>query len=93
MSPAAPATCGAAMLVPLYSAQRPALSGTEERTLIPGAVTSGLRRSESAVGPAELNVAIVPPSSAAATVIAPCAVPGETTVPRPNSSKSLPPPS
>src|SRR4029077_346072 len=50
-SAAAPATCGAAMLVPLKIAQRSC--GCAERMLTPGDETSGLKPSETGVGPAE----------------------------------------
>ncbi len=68
------------MLVPDIASQPP---GTEERIPTPGAATSGLRRSEIVVGPAEENPATVEGvvSVTAATVIAPSALPGEVTDP------------
>src|SRR5690242_21040183 len=47
----APATCGAAMLVPLSVAYPP--SGTDEATSSPGAVTSGLKFKEYGAGPSD----------------------------------------
>ena len=69
-SAAAPATCGAAMLVPESSAQPP--PETDESTSTPGAATSGLSRSEIVVGPTDENSACVlrvglPPISTAPT--------------------------
>ena len=57
-SAAAPATWGAAMLVPLKLAQSPSRRGTEESTSTPGAVTSGFIRRESGVGPLDEKEAI-----------------------------------
>ena len=51
---AAPATWGAAMLVPRTVDQPP---GTEDSTSTPGAATSGLSRSEIVVGPTDENSA------------------------------------
>jgi len=74
------------MLVPLKSAQKPSRRGTEERTLTPGAVTSGFRRSERGVGPPEEKSAIVgPSSSSAATEIARAELAGEVIEPGPKS--------
>src|SRR5712691_4024644 len=89
-SAAAPATCGAAMLVPFLDSHEPSRAGTDESTFTPGAVTSGFRASETGVGPAEEKYAIWPDLVAAATVIAPGAEPGEVTLPNPSESKSLP---
>ena len=84
-SAAAPEICGVAIEVPDIDSQPP---GTDERMETPGALMSGLRRSETAVGPALENPAMVDWPAAfglvtAATVIAPTAVPGEATEPRP----------
>ena len=75
------------MLVPENVAHPP---GTDERMPTPGAETSGLRRSESVEGPADEKLSIW--SSAplarvvtAPTVIAFAVVPGDQTLPRPNS--------
>jgi hypothetical protein len=87
---AAPATCGAAMLVPEKVSHVPSRAGTEERMPTPGAVTSGLRRSETGVGPDDEKLAIRPATDEAATAIARSAVAGELTVPRPNAWNSLP---
>ena len=92
-SAAAPATCGAAMLVPLKMAQRSC--GCAERMFTPGEATSGLSRSETGVGPAEEKSPITSGGPlrevvTAAAVIAAGAFPGDATVPRPNSSKSFP---
>ena len=77
------------MLVP---DERPQPPGCDERIEVPGATTSGFRRKDSGVGPAEEKSAIagVVPDVVAPTVIASAALPGEPTDPRPNSSKSLP---
>ena len=48
---AAPATWGAAMLVPLSVCHWPRRLGAADRISTPGAATSGLRRSDSGVGP------------------------------------------
>src|SRR4051794_16434446 len=88
---ATPATCGDAMLVPL-SAPNPAF-GREESTSLPGAVTSGFSRSDTGDGPADENQLISGResfTSAAATLIAFDALPGERIEPRPKSEKSLP---
>src|SRR3954463_13862597 len=50
-SAAAPETSGVAMLVPSHASQL--LGGTDETTSTPGAVTSGLGRSEIGEGPAD----------------------------------------
>ena len=69
--------------------------GSDERIATPGALTSGLSRSESGVGPEPLKSAsslspLASGSVTAATVIARAEVPGEESEPSPNSSKSLP---
>jgi hypothetical protein len=74
------------MLVPSQTSQCP--SGVEERTPSPGAVTSGLSRSEIGVGPADENGAMSSagwpsPSLEAATAIAAGALAGEPIEPRP----------
>ena len=90
----APAMCGDAMLVPLSTSHW--LFGKEERTLTPGAVTSGLNWSEIVVGalsekPAITSAAVPPPPSVdAATVIAPGAFAGEPIPPLPASPNELP---
>ena len=81
------------MLVPLRIAQPS--RGSAERMLTPGDATSGLRRSDTGVGPAEEKSPItsgVPLREVvtAEAVIAAGAFPGDATVPRPNSSKSFP---
>src|SRR6266511_4576958 len=81
-SAAPPATCGAAMLVPSQESQPP---GTEERMFTPGALTSGLNRSEIGVGPDEENDAITRRFVVAAVVMAFGALPGEVIETRPNS--------
>src|SRR5207244_5191913 len=90
----APATWGADMLVPLTSPKvRP---GNDDRTSVPGAVTSGLKRSEYGVGPAEeksagASVSTLPcPPVEAPAEIALAAFAGDVIVPIPNSAKSLP---
>src|SRR5437588_150530 len=77
------------MLVPLNSTNPP--PGAAEATSSPGAVTSGLKRSEYGVGPREEKPAGVstsalpwPPLDAAAE-IACVALPGELIEPRPRS--------
>src|SRR6478609_1009360 len=62
-SATAPATCGAAMLVPSNTANgEPAYSGSvDERIIPPGAATSGLSRWPNAVGPAEEKLVTTPP--------------------------------
>ena len=90
---AAPAICGVAIDVPDIASQWP--PGTEDRIETPGALMSGLSRSDSGVGPAELKSArVLPPDASglvtAATVIARSEVPGEISDPPPNSSKSFP---
>ena len=94
-SAAAPATIGVAMLVPLSWPQSPSRCGSDEITLRPGALTSGLSCSETGVGPLDEKSAMPSagkprPFDTAATEIAPGALPGEPIEPRPNSSKSLP---
>ena len=92
-SATAPATCGAAMLVPESVAYES--PGAAEKIDTPGALTSGLSRKESGVGPLDEND---PTTSAAPlrvvetapTVIASGAEPGEPIEPRPKSPKSLP---
>src|SRR5581483_6268984 len=86
-SAAAPATCGAAMLVPLNDAQVPSCGGTEEVMSTPGAATSGFIPSEIGVGPPLENDAIVSCFVTAAAVIAFGALPGDETLPAPKSSK------
>ena len=81
---------GDVMLVPLHADHEPSRAGTEERTLTPGAVTSGFICSEMGVGPPDEKLAITFDLEAAAEVIARGAVPGEPTDPRPNPSKSFP---
>ena len=68
------------MLVPDESPQPP---GCDERIEMPGATTSGFRRREIGVGPAEEKSAIagVVPDVVAPTVIASGALPGEPTEP------------
>ncbi len=69
------------MLVPLNSAQRPSLGGTEDRIATPGALTSGFIPSETGVGPADENGAIRSFPVTAAAVMAPDAFPGELMLP------------
>src|SRR5690349_3351940 len=78
------------MLVPLHSAHSPSREGTDDRTLTPGAVTSGFICSEMGVGPPEEKLAITFDLLEAAVVMARGAVPGDPTEPRPKPSKSLP---
>ena len=80
-SAAAPATWGAAMLVPLSSPKVPCFAGTDERIDTPGALTSGFSCSDMGVGPADEKLAITLRESAAATVIALGAEPGDDTDP------------
>src|SRR3954454_24114619 len=91
-SAAAPAIWGVAIDVPDIASHLP--PGTDERIDTPGALTSGFRRSESGVGPDELNPARSLPDASglvtAATVIALSDVPGEMSEPAPTSSKSFP---
>ncbi len=70
------------MLVPEEIPHPP---GCEERIDVPGATTSGFRRSESGVGPADEKLAIagVEPDVVAPTVIASLELPGEPSEPRP----------
>ena len=88
-SATAPETWGAAMLVP---DDRPQPPGCEERIDVPGATTSGFRRSEIGVGPADEKLAMDGEAVdvVAPTVIAATALPGDPTEPRPKSSKSFP---
>src|SRR3954454_3574839 len=62
-SATAPATCGAAMLVPSNTANgEPAFSGrVEERISGPGAATSGLSKCPNGVGPADEKLVTTPP--------------------------------
>jgi hypothetical protein len=69
------------MLVPLNRPNVPWLAGSDDRTDTPGAETSGFIASETGVGPAEENPAIVLLESTAATVIASGALPGDDTDP------------
>src|SRR5262249_8916488 len=81
-SAAAPATCGAAMLVPLRSPHGPpSFDGSDEITSTPGAATSGFISSESGVGPADEKSAIELRDVTAATVIASGALAGDDTLP------------
>src|SRR2546422_5622628 len=84
-SAAEPATWGEAMLVPLNWAHVPSCAGTDERMLTPGAVTSGLSRSDTGFGPADEKLAILFCLLAAAAVITPGALPGELIDPKPHS--------
>ena len=54
-SAAAPATCGAAMLVPLNDAHGPSRAGTDERMPTPGALDVGLQLERDGVGPPHEN--------------------------------------
>src|SRR5919109_2055562 len=74
---AAPATCGAAMLVPDRPCHVPSRAGTEERIPTPGAVTSGFNCSEIGVGPADEKPESRASTSDAAAVIADRAEPGD----------------
>ena len=61
-SAAAPATCGAAMLVPSNTANGPPKAGiVDERIAPPGAPRSGLRTCPKAVGPPEEKLVTTPP--------------------------------
>ena len=88
-SATAPATCGAAMLVPdsvVYWAP-----GAAERTFTPGALTSGFSCSESGVGPLDENHATTPAGPSRVDVTAPTVIasrvePGDESEPRPNSA-------
>src|SRR5215471_7738415 len=80
------------MLVPESVPQPP---GTDDSTSVPGAETSGFRRSESGVGPADEKYATTFGGASltvvtAPTVIALALVPGDDTEPAPNSSRSFP---
>src|SRR5579859_787070 len=89
-SAAPPATCGAAMLVPLNCDQVPRRGGTDERIETPGALTSGFIASVTGVGPPEENGAMTSFFATAAGVMAPAAVPGDEIEPKPKSWNSLP---
>src|SRR5436190_7574750 len=78
------------MLVPLKEAHVPLLGGTDEVMSTPGAATSGFICSETGAGPPLENDAIASCFVTAAAVIAPEALPGESRLPRPNSSNSFP---
>src|SRR5215208_8357100 len=78
------------MLVPWSCVHVPWRDGTDEKIPTPGAVTSGLSRSETVVGPPDEKGAITPAFVAAATVIALGVFAGEPTEPKPEPSKSLP---
>src|SRR5688572_18415776 len=79
------------MLVPLKSVHNVGPSpGTEERMAKPGATTSGFRRSDSGVGPADENAATSRASSDAPTAIARSDDAGERTEPLPARRKSFP---
>ena len=79
------------MLVPLHVSQSPSPSGTDERTPLPGAVTSGFKRNVNCVGPADENPAMrsgvgaACPPDAAATAITFVAFAGELIDPFPKS--------
>ena len=89
-SAAAPATCGAAMLVPLNDVQVPSRGGTEDVMSTPGALTSGFSSSEIGVGPPLEKSATTSLLLTAAAAIAFVALAGEMMLPFPSSSKSLP---
>ena len=78
------------MLVPLNDDHSPTRGGTDDRIETPGALTSGFMASETGVGPAEENGAMMSLFVTAAAVIAPEALPGDETDPPPKSSNSLP---
>ena len=78
------------MLVPLNLAHSPARAGTDERICVPGAATSGFRRSDRGVGPIDENPATSERLAVAPTVIALAALPGEPTEPAPKESPSVP---
>src|SRR5215210_2483398 len=78
------------MLVPLNASQVPSRAGTDETISRPGAESSGFRRSEKGVGPADENEATRRASDVAPTVIADGAEPGDETEPSPNAPKSFP---
>jgi hypothetical protein len=69
------------MLVPLNCPNSPSLAGSDEVMETPGAVTSGFICNDIGVGPAEENPAMTFRESAAATVIALGAFPGDDTDP------------
>jgi hypothetical protein len=69
------------MLVPLNSPNVPSLAGIDERIPTPGALTSGFICSDIGVGPADEKPAMTLRESAAATVIALGALPGDDTDP------------
>src|SRR5918992_1142019 len=89
-SAAAPATWGAAMLVPEKAAQVPRRTGTDDRIWTPGAVTSGFSWSEIGVGPADEKSARRASTVEAAAVMAERAAPGDAIEPRPKAPKSFP---
>ena len=78
------------MLVPDRLPQLPSRTGSDERIPTPGADTSGFRRSDTGVGPAEEKPAIRPVTVAAPAVIAASADAGDEIEPRPNAPKSFP---
>ena len=78
------------MLVPLSVCHWPRRLGAADRISTPGAETSGFKRSDSGVGPAEEKPASCRLTVVAATVIADAAEPGDETDPRPKASKSFP---
>ena len=67
------------MLVPSSVPNFPPES--DESTLTPGAETSGLKPSDTGLGPADEKDAILPAESTAAAAIAPLALAGELTEP------------
>src|SRR4029453_540388 len=67
---AAPATGGAAMLLPQKPPHYPPRAGTDAKMPARGAVTSGVRRSETGVGRDDENPASRPATDEAATAIA-----------------------
>ena len=69
------------MLVPLSSPKVPSLAGIDDRIDTPGALRSGFISSDIGVGPADEKPAITFRESAAATVIALGALPGDETDP------------
>src|SRR5436190_18451872 len=73
-SAATPATCGAAIDVPVIETSPPPRRA--ETICDPGAITSGFIASDAGDGPRQLNDATAPASSIAPTVIAVRAVPG-----------------
>jgi hypothetical protein len=71
------------MLVPLNEDHSPMRGGTDERIATPGALTSGFIASDTGVGPADENGAMMSVFVTAAAVIAPDALPGEEIEPPP----------